>query len=66
MFNSTWTFRKHGGIFLGFKVHFPVTTQFTDGSVRTFQNLTVGLLVWQFGIDFIGKPQEAEDGWEGI
>ncbi len=43
--------RKHGGLFIGFKFHFPVTVQFIDGGTTTAYTLAVGLLTHQLRID---------------
>jgi len=57
MFNLVWNLKAHGGIYFGFKLHFPVTCVFNDGTRRRFVNMSLGFGAFTVGVDFVGRPQ---------
>lgn len=53
--SASWTCRKVGGLFLGFRLSFPSSVVFCDGQTRLTSTLSIGLLVATVRLEYRSK-----------
>jgi hypothetical protein len=55
-----YTAKPAGGLFLGFKLHFPGEVWYADDDVRTTWFLALGLLIFTVTIEYYRKSNKKE------